>query len=164
MGNSQTALSINSQLLFYQYIIHNTKYQNQYYQVLPHVRNPQTALSILSDSLTPTGGISLSLHSKLVDYNIGWNWSIWLEAWKGWHLPNSTSDETGQQSSQKSGGEGDDSKNKTNKEPTYQPNKKANKQGIKRAHKQINKQINKQTHQIQQLTRLSTWWQTVRRW
>ena len=45
----------------------------QYFQVLPHVRNPQTALSILSDSLTPTGGISLSLHSKLVDYKIGRN-------------------------------------------------------------------------------------------
>ena len=36
-------------------------------QVLPHVRNPLSALDILANSLTPTGGLSLSFHSKLVD-------------------------------------------------------------------------------------------------
>ena len=36
-------------------------------KVLPHVRNPVSALNILASSLTPTGGLSLSFHSKFVD-------------------------------------------------------------------------------------------------
>ena len=36
-------------------------------QVLPHVRDPVGALTILAQSLKPTGGIFLSLHSKWVE-------------------------------------------------------------------------------------------------
>ena len=39
-------------------------------QVLPHVRNPLSALDILANSLTPTGGLSLSFHSKLVESDL----------------------------------------------------------------------------------------------
>ena len=82
-------------------------------QVLPHVRNPLSALDILANSLTPTGGLSLSFHSKLVDGDLEKKKNMKIfQVWKSWYLPNATTDEIGQQGGTQSGGEGDNATNK----------------------------------------------------
>ena len=95
-------------------------------KVLPHVRNPLSALDILANSLTPTGGLSLSFHSKLVDGDLEKKKNLKMnivQVRESRYLPNATTDEIGQQGGNQSGGEGDNATNKqtskTNKQQTY---------------------------------------------